>query len=128
LESTIKKYNSMIHTQSPVHCMVELVRQSKLDPDKVVSIEADVTRITYDFAGGGLYGVDKVVQTKEQADHNLPFAVALLDGDVMPSRTHRARRCAAAPQEGFGPAGSGVYRPISRKDAHQDCRPATMRI
>jgi 2-methylcitrate dehydratase len=68
--------------------MVELVRQRKVDPRKVVSIEADVTRMTYDFAGGGLYGVDKVVRTKEQADHNLPYllAVAMLDGDVMPAQ------------------------------------------
>src|SRR6202140_1244802 len=88
LESTIKKYNSMIHTQSAVHCMVELVRQNKLDPGKVVSIEANVIRIAYDFAGGGLYGVDKVIRTKEQADHSLPYllAVALLDGDVMPAQ------------------------------------------
>jgi 2-methylcitrate dehydratase len=88
LESTIKKYNSMIHTQSAVHCMGELVRQNKLDPGKVVSIEADVIRIAYDFAGGGLYGVDKVIRTKEQADHSLPYllAVALLDGDVMPAQ------------------------------------------
>jgi 2-methylcitrate dehydratase len=88
VESTIKKYNAMIHTQSAVHCMVELVKQNKLDPTKVVSIEADVTRMTYDFAGGGLYGMDKVVQTKEQADHNLPYllAVAMLDGDVMPAQ------------------------------------------
>ena len=88
LESTIKKYNAMIHTQSAVHCMVELVKQNKVDPTKVVSIEAEVTRITYDFAGGGLYGVDKVVRTKEQADHNLPYllAVAMLDGDVMPAQ------------------------------------------
>src|ERR1700720_4787848 len=84
LESTIKKYNAMIHTQSAVHCMVELVRQNKLDPGKVVSIEANVIRIAYDFAGGGLYGVDKVIRTKEQADHSLPYllAVALLDGEV----------------------------------------------
>jgi 2-methylcitrate dehydratase len=88
LESTIKKYNAMIHTQSAVHCMVELVRQNKLDPGKVVSIEADVIRIAYDFAGGGLYGVDKFIRTKEQADHSLPYllAVALLDGDVMPAQ------------------------------------------
>src|SRR6202050_3547113 len=88
LESTVKKYNSMIHAQSAVHCMVELVHQNKVDPTKVVSIEAEVTRITYDFAGGGLYGVDKIVQTKEQADHNLPYllAVAMLDGDVMPAQ------------------------------------------
>ena len=88
LESTIKKYNAMIHTQSAVHCMVELVRKRKVDASKVVSIEADVTRMTYDFSGGGLYGMDKVVTTKEQADHNLPYllAVAMLDGDVMPAQ------------------------------------------
>jgi 2-methylcitrate dehydratase len=88
LESTIKKYNSMIHTQSAVHCMVELARQNKIDPGKVVSIEAEVFQLAYDFAGGGLYGVDKVIQIKEQADHSLPYllAVALLDRDVMPAQ------------------------------------------
>jgi 2-methylcitrate dehydratase len=88
LQSTIKKYNAMIHTQSAVHCMVELVTQNKINPTKVVAIEADVTRMTYDFAGGGLYGVDKFIKTKEQADHSLPYllAVALLDGDVMPAQ------------------------------------------
>jgi 2-methylcitrate dehydratase len=88
LESSIKKYNAEIHTQSAIYCMIELARRHPLDPRKVVSIEADVTRIAYDFTGGGLYGVDNVVQTKEQADHNLPYllAVALLDGNVMPAQ------------------------------------------
>jgi 2-methylcitrate dehydratase len=88
VQSSIKKYNSMIHTQSAVHCMVELARRNKINPDKVVSIEADVFQLAYDFAGGGLYGVDKVIRTKEQADHSLPYllAVALLDGDVMPAQ------------------------------------------
>jgi 2-methylcitrate dehydratase len=88
VESSIKKYNSMIHTQSAVHCMVELIRRNKIDPGKVISIEADVFQLAYDFAGGGLYGVDKVIRTKEQADHSLPYllAVALLDGDVMPAQ------------------------------------------
>src|ERR1700722_13628138 len=86
--STIKKYNSMIHTQSSVHCMVEIARQNKPDPGKVVSIEAEVFQLAYDFAGGGLYGMDKVIRIKEQADHSLPYllAVALLDGDVMPAQ------------------------------------------
>src|SRR6202046_3682931 len=88
VESTIKKYNSMIHTQSAVHCMVELAAQNKIDPGKVISIEAEVFQLAYDFAGGGLYGVDKFIRTKEQADHSLPYllAVALLDGDVMPAQ------------------------------------------
>jgi 2-methylcitrate dehydratase len=91
--STIKKYNSMIHTQAAVHCMVELARQNKIDPDKVVSIEADVFQLAYDFAGGGLYGVDKVIRIKEQADHSLPYllAVALLDGNVMPAQFNPER-------------------------------------
>jgi len=87
VESTIKKYNSMIHTQSAVHCMVELAKQNKLDPGKIVSIEAEVFQLAYDFAGG-LYGTDRVIQTKEQADHSLPYllAVAILDGDVQPAQ------------------------------------------
>ena len=88
VESTIKKYNSMIHTQSAVYCMVELAKQNKIDPSKVVSMEAEVFQLAYDFAGGGLYGTDKVIQTKEQADHSLPYllAAALLDGDVQPAQ------------------------------------------
>jgi MmgE/PrpD C-terminal domain len=54
----------------------------------VVSIEAEVPQITYDFTGGGHYGVEKEVRTKEQADHSLPYmlAVALLDVNVMPAQ------------------------------------------
>ena len=87
-ESTIKNYNSMIHTQSAVHCMVELARQNKFDPSKIVSIELEVFQLAFDFAGGGLYGVDKVIRTKEQADHSLPYllSVALIDGGVTPAQ------------------------------------------
>src|ERR1700747_506132 len=87
VESTIKRYNAMIHTQSAVHCMIELVNQHKIDNGKVASIEAEVFQLCYDFAGGGLYGVDKIIETKEQADHSLPYllAVALLDHEVMPA-------------------------------------------
>src|ERR1700740_2058327 len=75
VESTIKKYNSMIHTQSAVHCMVELARQNKIAPDKVVSIEAEVFQLAFDFAGGGLYGVDTFIRTQEQADHSPPYSL-----------------------------------------------------
>jgi 2-methylcitrate dehydratase len=96
VENAIKKYNAEIHTQSAIHCMIELASRNKpalstaggFDPGKVVSIEAEVTRITYNFTGGGQYGMDKEVRTKEQADHNLAYvlAVALLDGNVMPAQ------------------------------------------
>src|ERR1700731_4330483 len=96
LESTIKKYNSMIHTQSAVHCMVELVRENHprldvatgFDPATIVSIGAEGPQITYDFTGGGLYGTEAAVTSKEQANHDLRYllAVALLDGNVMPAQ------------------------------------------
>jgi 2-methylcitrate dehydratase len=50
VESTIKKYNSMIHTQAAGHCMVELAKENKLDPDKIVSIEAEMFQLAFDFA------------------------------------------------------------------------------
>jgi len=86
VESSIKKYNAQIHTQSAIHCVIELAKQHSFDPSKVVSIEADVTQIAYDFTGGGLYGLDGAVETKEQADHSLAYllSVALLDGNVLP--------------------------------------------
>src|SRR6202453_5234573 len=101
VESSIKKYNSMIHTQSAVHCMVELGSQNKIDPGKVISVEAEVIQLAYDFAGGGLYGIDKVIRTKEQADHSLPYllAVALLDGDGMPRQSEPDRMAKADVQQ-----------------------------
>jgi 2-methylcitrate dehydratase len=94
--STIKKYNAMIHTQSAIHAMIELVAGNEprldvaagFDPGTIVSIEADVPQITYDFAGGGQYGSLTAVRAKEQADHDLRYllAVALLDGNVMPAQ------------------------------------------
>src|ERR1700758_2553830 len=35
LESTIKKYNAVIHSQSAIYCMVELVKKHQIDPTKV---------------------------------------------------------------------------------------------
>jgi 2-methylcitrate dehydratase len=94
--STIKKYNAQIHTQSAVYCMIELAAANKprldvaagFDPSTIASIEVEVPQITYDFTGGGLYGVETQVTTKEQADHDLRYllAVALLDGNVMPAQ------------------------------------------
>jgi 2-methylcitrate dehydratase len=111
--STIKKYNSMIHTQSAVHCMVELAKVNKVDPATVTSIEAEVFQLAYDFAGGGLYGVDKVIRTKEQADHSLPYllAVALIDGDVMPAQFN--------PERIIKPDVQALLKKVSVKPSHE---------
>jgi 2-methylcitrate dehydratase len=101
VSSTIKKYNAQIHTQSAVYCIIELATANRarlevaagFDPATIVSIDAEVTQITYDFTGGGLYGTEAAVTSKEQADHDLRYllAVALLDGKVMPAQFTRQR-------------------------------------
>jgi 2-methylcitrate dehydratase len=122
VESTIKKYNAQIHTQSAIQCMIELVRQNKralsvaggLDPGKVVSIEAEVPQITYDFTGGGHYGVEKEVRTKEQASLHAGRCLARRECDAGAVRagSHYQSRRAVAHEEGIGETEPGIHRPI----------------
>jgi 2-methylcitrate dehydratase len=79
-----KSYNSAVPTESAIFCILELHKDHPFDPAEVVSIDADVVQDTYDFTGGGRFGPKTDVHTKEDADHSLPYllAVALLDGDV----------------------------------------------
>ena len=81
---SLKSYNSAVPTESPIFCMLELRKAQPFDPAEVVSIEADVFQYAYDFTGGGTFGPKTNVHTKEDADHSLPYllAVAALDGDV----------------------------------------------
>jgi 2-methylcitrate dehydratase len=81
---TLKSYNSAAPTESAIFCILELHKLHPFDPADVTSIEADVVQVTYDFTGGGRFGPKTNVHTKEDADHSLPYllAVALLDGDV----------------------------------------------
>src|SRR3984957_18714455 len=81
---------------SAVECIIQLAAANRprldvaagFDPGTIASIEAEVPQITYDFTGGGEYGTETSVRTKEQADHDLRYllAVALLDGNVMPAQ------------------------------------------
>jgi len=57
-------------------------------PAEVEKIDVTTFLTAYNIVGGGKYGTRKLVQTKEQADHSLPYllAVALLDGEVWPQQ------------------------------------------
>jgi 2-methylcitrate dehydratase len=85
---SLKSYNSAAPTESAIFCILELHKKHRFDPADVASIEADVVQDTYDFTGGGRFGPKTNVHTKEDADHSLPYllAVALLDGDVQPAQ------------------------------------------
>jgi len=90
---SLKSYNSAVPTESAIHCTLELHKAHPFDPADVASIDAEVFQVAYDFTGGGRFGPKKNVHTKEDADHSLPYliAVGLLDGDVQPAQLELSR-------------------------------------
>jgi 2-methylcitrate dehydratase len=84
----LKRYNAEIHSQSALEALLELREAYALHAAAVERIELETFQVAYDIIGGGEEGGKKEVRTKEQADHSLPYllAVALLDGQVMPEQ------------------------------------------
>jgi 2-methylcitrate dehydratase len=84
----LKRYNAEIHSQSALEAILELREAHGLNPGDVERVDLDTFQVAYDIIGGGEEGAKKEIRTKEQADHSLPYllAVALLDGQVMPEQ------------------------------------------
>ncbi|HXG63309.1 MAG TPA: MmgE/PrpD family protein, partial [Planctomycetota bacterium] len=84
----LKKYDAEIHAQSAIEAILELRREHAPAPDQVETIEADVFDVAYHIIGGGEEGGKTAVRTREDADHSLPYllAVAFLDGEVTPQQ------------------------------------------
>src|SRR5207247_10396691 len=84
----LKPYNAEIHAPSALEALLELREAHALDPTAVERIELETFQVAYDIIGGGEEGGKKEIQTKEQADHSLPYllAVALIDGQVLPEQ------------------------------------------
>jgi 2-methylcitrate dehydratase len=84
----LKEYNSEVHSQSLIEALLELDQQQHFSADSVKEIEATTFLTAYHIIGGGEYGDRKLVVNKEQADHSLPYllAVALLDKDIYPKQ------------------------------------------
>ena len=116
----LKRYNAEIHSQSALEAMLELREAHGLNPGDVERVDLDTFQVAYDIIGGGEEGAKKEIRTKEQADHSLPYllAVALLDGQVMPEQfaPDRIARpgCSEAAAEGRGAPGGGPVRPLPR--------------
>jgi 2-methylcitrate dehydratase len=53
-----------------------------------MSVEIETFDVAYNIIGGGVEGDKRVVRTKEEADHSLPYiiAVVILDDQVMPEQ------------------------------------------
>ncbi len=84
----LKKYNAEIHSQSALEGMLELKQEEGFGADEVERIELDIFDVAYHIIGGGEEGDKTLVRTKEEADHSLPYmlAVALLDDQVTPAQ------------------------------------------
>ncbi len=83
-----KKYNAEMHSQSAIECMLYLRNEKRVTAEDVSSIKVRIFDVAYNIIGGGEEGEKKLVQTKEEADHSLPYilSVALLDGKVTPEQ------------------------------------------
>ncbi|WP_273845910.1 MmgE/PrpD family protein [Rubrobacter calidifluminis] len=92
----VKKYNAEIHSQSALEGILELREEHGIDAGDVESVELETFDVAYNIIGGGEEGEKKTVRTKEEADHSLPYllAVALLDGEVYPAQ-YRPERIVA---------------------------------
>ena len=84
----LKRYNAEIHSQSALEALLELREAYAFDAAAVERIELETFQVAYDIIGGGEEGAKTEIRTKEEADHSLPYllAVALLDGQVMPEQ------------------------------------------
>ncbi len=90
VERTIlKRFNAEIHSQAVIQGVLDLKQSHGFCAAEVEHIDIETFDVAFNIIGGGEEG-DKTnsITTKEQADHSLPYviAVAILDGDVMPAQ------------------------------------------
>jgi 2-methylcitrate dehydratase len=100
-QTVLKKYCCLIHGQPALEVVLKLKRDNGLAAEDVEAVRCDIFESGYHIAGGGAFGPKDGPQTKEQADYNLKYliAVALLDDAVGPAQLHQSRVRAADAQE-----------------------------
>lgn len=84
----LKKYNAEIHSQTAIEAVLTLRQFYQFTLKDIERVKVEIFDVAYNIIGGGEEGDKSVVSTKEQADHSLPYvlAVALIDGQVMPEQ------------------------------------------
>jgi 2-methylcitrate dehydratase len=84
----IKKFNAEIHSQATLEGVLDLLKDHPLDPADIERVEVETFDVAYHIIGGGEEGSKMEVRTKEEADHSLPYmvAVAILDKKVTPAQ------------------------------------------
>jgi len=92
-QTYLKQYCSLIHGQVVIDATLALRDEHAIAATDVASVALEVFQGAFDIAGGGRYGDKDHPSTKEQADYNLKYlvAVALLDGQVGPEQLETER-------------------------------------
>ena len=105
-QTYLKQYCSLIHGQVVIDATLALRDEHGITGADVATVTLEVFQGAFDIAGGGRYGDKDHPSTKEQADYNLKYlvAVALLDGQVGPEQLE-TRTC--PPRRRSGSAGAG---------------------
>ncbi len=95
--TSVKQYNAEFHSQSVLEGVLELRAAQQIRPEEVERVKIEIFDVAYHIIGGGEEGDKQQVHTKEEADHSLPYmvAVALLDGEVTPAQ-YRSERIVRA--------------------------------
>jgi 2-methylcitrate dehydratase len=84
----IKRYNAEIHSQSSIEGLLALRQKYQIPAADIKAIRLQTFDVAFNIIGGGEEGPKKSIHTKEEADHSLPYllAVAYLDGQVLPAQ------------------------------------------
>ena len=84
----LKKYNAEIHSQTAIECMLAIRKVDGVRAEDVDSINVQIFDVAYKIIGGGEEGEKKLVRTKEEADHSLPYILSavLIDSTVGPEQ------------------------------------------
>jgi len=96
--TAVRKHNAEAHSQTAVEAALDLRRRHGISPQEIRHIDLEIFDVAYHIAGGGEEGDrSSAVDTREQAAHSLPYAVAaaLAEGRLTPDEYHPERMRAA---------------------------------
>jgi 2-methylcitrate dehydratase len=102
VRSTIlKKHDAEIHSQSAIDAALAIRDHPAFRSASIRAVRLQTFAVAHQIIGGGEEGDKRVVRSKEEADHSLPYilAVALIDGRVQPEQYAPERIVAPDVQE-----------------------------
>lgn len=98
----VKKHNAEIHSQSALDAAQDVRSQDGFNARAIEEVRLSTFDVAHSIIGGGEEGDKRLVRTKEEADHSLPWmlAVVLLDGRLTPDQ-YAPERIVAADVQGL---------------------------